>query len=158
MQRATGFTFVELVMMMTIIGIIAVFAASRLGGGYANTAKYYQQLMAQITYARKTAIAQRQPVCVHIAVGQSDVYYAGGGGTSCPGSVGVMSPTGQAPFNITAPSGTTTTAGTGNIMFDATGRYLASTGITTGATRTVTVSGEGTYSLTIEPETGYVHP
>ncbi len=157
MQRANGFTFVELVMIITIIGIIAVFASTRIGGGYANTAKYYQQLMAQITYARKTAIAQRLPVCVHIASGQSEVKYDNGLGTACPaGSAGVLSPTGQAGFLITAPSGTTSSAAT--IMFDATGRYLTSAGATPGAALTLTVSGEGSYSLTIERETGYVHP
>jgi MSHA pilin protein MshC len=158
MRKSAGFTLVELVMVISIAAILAVFAGSRLGGSYANTAKYYQQLMAQITYARKTAIAQRLPVCVHIAVGQSSVYYAGGGGTTCPASSGVMSPSGQAPFNVTAPSGTSVTAGTGNIMFDATGRYLTSAGATPGGALTVTVSGEGTYNLTIERETGYVHP
>jgi MSHA pilin protein MshC len=158
MRRGTGFTFMELVMIMSIIGIIAAFAATRIGGGYANTARYYQQLMAQITYARKTAIAQRRPVCVHIAAGQSEVYYANGTGTDCPGSAGVLSPTGQAAFLITVPSGTQTSVGTGNIMFDATGRYLTSAGGTPGSALTVTVSGEGSYSLTIETETGYVHP
>jgi|SRR5688572_14420082 MSHA pilin protein MshC len=157
MQRATGFTFVELVMIISIIAILAVFAASRMGGGYANSAKYYQQLMAQITYARKVAVAQRRAVCVHIASGQSQVKYDNGAGTDCPaGSAGVLSPTGQAGFLITAPSGTTSTAAT--IMFDATGRYLTAAGATPGAALGLTVTGEGTYSLTIEPETGYVHP
>jgi MSHA pilin protein MshC len=160
-RRTNGFSFVELVMIISIIGIIAVFAMSRIGGGYADTARYYQQLMAQITYARKTAIAQRRPVCVHIAAGQSQVLYADPAGTSCPtGPIPgpIPSPTGQVGMLITAPAGTSTTAGTGNIMFDATGRYLDDTGTSTGATRLVTVLGEGTYNLTIEPETGYVHP
>jgi MSHA pilin protein MshC len=158
MRRPAGFTLTELAMIISIVGIIAVFAGSRISGGFANTAGYYQKLMAQITYARKTAIAQRLPVCVHVAAGQSQVYYANAGGTACPASAGVLSPGGQSPFTITAPTGTSVTAGTGNFMFDATGRYLTSAGGTPTGAQTVTVTGDGSYSLTIERETGYVHP
>jgi MSHA pilin protein MshC len=158
-ERSHGFTLTELLMIIVILGILAVFAGSRFGGGYAKTRAYYEQLIAQVTYARKTAIAQRLPVCVHVVAGQSDLYYAAAGGTSCPGTAGVLAPNGQLPFEV-KPSDPTITGTVATFQFDALGRYLTSAGATPGAALVITVSSAsgGSYAFTVERETGYVHP
>ena len=161
--RSRGFTLTELLMIIVILGILAVFAGTRLGGGYANTRAYYEQLIAQVTYARKTAIAQRLPVCVHMIANQSQLFYGSAG--TCPGTTGVLSPTETVPgkaFKVPDKGlsvlGVTATVAT--IQFDALGRYLTSAGATPGAALVVTVSSAsgGSYSFTVEPESGYVHP
>ena len=160
--RSRGFTLTELLMIIVILGILAVFAGSRIGGDYARPRGYYEELIAQVTYARKTAIAQRLPVCVHMAASQSQLYYANAGGTACPGTNGVLSPRGVSPFTVPEPglSAAGVTATVATIQFDALGRYLTSAGATPGAALVITVSSAsgGSYAFTVEPESGYVHP
>ncbi len=149
-------------MIIVILGVLAVFAGSRIGGDYAKPRAYYEQLIAQVTYARKTAIAQRLPVCVHMSASQSQLFYANAGGTACPGTSGVLSPLGASPYTVPesglSVAGVTATAAT--IQFDSLGRYLTSAGTTPGSALLVTVSSAsgGSYSFTVETESGYVHP
>lgn len=137
-----------------------MFAVSRLTGSFASTRSFYDQLFAQLQYARKTAIAQRRVVCVHFVSASSVQLYRASAG-SCAGTDGVGSPSGQTPFTVTAASGVSITAPASFptvIRFGTLGEYLTDAGATPGGSLTVTVSGEGSYSFTIERITGYVHP
>ena len=60
-----GFTLIELIMVLVLAGVLAVFAAPKLF----NTGDFYalgfhDETLALLRYAQKTAIAQRRPVCV----------------------------------------------------------------------------------------------
>ncbi len=153
--RSAGFTLAELVTVIVIVSVISIYAASRLSGEFARTRASYDQLLVQVQYARKTAMAQRRFVCVHVAAAQSQLYY--GTGVACPATTGVASPALQVPYTVNAASGTSF-APASTLQFDGQGRYLTAAGADPGANRTITVSGDGSYAFTVERDTGYVHP
>lgn len=146
-----GFTIVELIVILTIVGILAVFVSARMSTSVEQTRAVYDELLIQVQYARKVAVAQRRIVCVHIGVAQSSLFY--GDPNTCPAGAGVASPTGQLPFVVAIPASTTVTTGT--FQFDGLGRPRTSAGVLAGQ-QTITVSGDGSHQFLIEQETGYV--
>lgn len=140
-----GVTLIELIAVMLVIGILSIGAMSLYDQRAFNTSSYGDQLQAQVAYAQKVAVAQRTTVYVVVTGSASDVCYDSG----C--SSKVNSPSGAANFTLTAPGDVTITSGTGTFSFDALGKPSFLT------TRTITASGSGTRSFSIEPETGYVH-
>jgi MSHA pilin protein MshC len=149
-MRKSGFTLAELVTVLAIAAIVAVFAAPKLVGTFASTRGFYDRLISQLTYARKAAIAQRRQICAQITSAQSSLVY---GGASCS-ATGVVGPTGSA-FTLSVPSGIAVTNAT--FQFDALGRYLDSGGVLATSNLSITVSGDGSYTITVERDTGYVH-
>ncbi len=112
-------------------------------GGFARTRGFYDELLSQVQYARKLAIAQRRSVFVRIDAAQSLLCYNAAGECS-----GVAGPNGAAPFTVGIPTGVTVTAAT--VEFDGLGRYPAAGPLT------ITVTGDGSLTFTVEHDTGYV--
>ncbi len=60
-----GFTIIELVIVMVVIGILAVFATSRFADRADFQARGFQdETRSLLRYAQKSAVAQRRTVCV----------------------------------------------------------------------------------------------
>ena len=60
-----GFTIIELVIVMVVVGILAVFASSKFADRADFQARGFQdETRSLMRYAQKTAIAQRRAVCV----------------------------------------------------------------------------------------------
>lgn len=144
-----GFTTVELVVTMIIIGIMAVVVLPRMDSlrGF-DEIGFRDQVRATLEYARKSAVAQRRNVRVVIAGGvvtvsiDNDIPEGAGSGSygralMLPGSNGNQ---------LVAPAGVVLTPDT-TLTFDALGRPSAAT--------TLAVSGAG--GIVVEAETGYVH-
>jgi MSHA pilin protein MshC len=93
-----GFTVVELVLVIVIVSILSAFVMTRFAGGFASTRGFYDELLAQVSYARKAAVAQRRAVFVRIDGAQSELCYNGAGACA-----GVSSPTGQSPSSWQPP-------------------------------------------------------
>ena len=142
----------ELVAVIVIVGIISTIAMARIQGGFATTRGFYDQLLSQVQYARKTAIAQRRPVFVRIDATQSRLCYSSGG--TCTGADAAASPTGAVPFSVSIPSGATATAAV--FQFDALGRYRDAAGAATAAPLLIAVAGDGNLQFSVEHDTGYV--
>lgn len=149
-----GFSFVELVVILVVIGVLAVFVSARMSNSAVQTRAFADELRSQVQFARKVAVAQRRRVCVHIGAAQSELYYSNVAGDACPGADAVAGPTGTVPFAVEVPSGTSVTAVT--FQFDALGRQRNATGTLASAPLFINVSGDGSYPLSIQPETGYV--
>ncbi len=66
--KTTGFTMIELIVVMIIVGIMAVTVLPRMSllGGFESVG-FRDQTVATLRYAQKTALAQRRIVCVAIA-------------------------------------------------------------------------------------------
>ena len=147
MKQSAGFTLIELITVMVIVGILAVFAAPRMFA--ANVFKsrgFADQVLATLHYAQKIAIAQRRNVCVALTSSTISLTIANtsGAGVACGPALALPAGGGA----ITSPSTSITlTYTSSSFNFDALGK--------TPVTQTITVYGET--PIIVEAETGYVH-
>ncbi len=146
MQAQHGFTMVELVVTMVIIGIMAIAVLPRMDllRGF-DEVGFRDQVKATLEYARKSAVAGRRDVRVTVTASSIGVerQQQTPEGEGAAGWLPLSLP-GTSASSIAAPAGVTLSAAT--LTFSPLGR-------STGAT--ITVSGAGTIS--VEAETGYVH-
>ena len=145
-----GFTLVELVMTIVILGIIAAVAAPRFfDNNVFQSRGFADQVQATLRYAQKEAVARRQFVCVALA--SNSITLTTGTTSACGTNLTVPSAPTATPNTISTPlgSGITLTYTSANFNFDALGRN-------TNVQQTITVSGV-TNNIIVEAETGYVH-
>jgi len=64
MRHEGGFTMVELVMVILILGILAVFVMPRMDTSVYRALEFHDQTVAALRYAQKTATSHRRMVCV----------------------------------------------------------------------------------------------
>ncbi|GHU32706.1 hypothetical protein AGMMS50256_23270 [Betaproteobacteria bacterium] len=99
-----GFTLVELVVTLIVLGILAAFVAPRLMARTDFDARgFYDVTAATLRYAQKSAVAQRRTVCVSFA-GNSSVTLTiatAFGDTTC--DTPLAGPDGVAPYTLSAP-------------------------------------------------------
>lgn len=160
-MREDGFTLIEMIVTMMIIGILAVAAIPRFSGSSAaNQRGLYDETLAALRYAQKTAIAQRRNVCVVFGSNSVALSIANssGGSQACTGgsSAPLASLSGSGSFIVTGRTGAAFSSTPGDFQFDAQGRPRDASNAAVGPL-TIQVSGLAP-SITIEQETGYVHP
>lgn len=149
-KKTSGFTLIELVMVIVIVGILAVFAAPRFFNRTVFESKgFADQVQATLRHAQKIAIAQRRNVCVAMTPGDISLTIASASGTASACDTNLVSPTGESPYKISTPAASISLSySSANLGFDALGR--------TAASQTITISG-ATNPIVVEVETGYVH-
>lgn len=64
MRRASGFTLIELVSVITVLGVLAAFAFPRMDTDAYHQTVFRERVLAALRYAQKTAVSHRRPVCV----------------------------------------------------------------------------------------------
>jgi MSHA pilin protein MshC len=143
--RNQGFTLVELVTVIVIVGIMATVGAAKFfnQSSFQDT-QYHQEIISAFRYAQKIAIASQCNVDIVLTSNSYTLDYAAS--SSCADQV-LKNPASQAAYSDT---GTVDIAPTPNFTYDAQG-IASSTGAFT-----FTV-GESARVVTIEPVTGYVH-
>lgn len=147
LSAKAGFTLVELVMTIVIIGVLAAAVAPRFydvdvfqSQGFAG------QVQAALRYAQKAAIAQRRNVCVAFTDSTVAVSSASASGAASACDTNLLSPTRQAGYLITAPANITFSTIPQGFKFDSLGKpSVGTSGVI------------GTTTITVEAETGYVH-
>ncbi|MYM39913.1 pilus assembly FimT family protein [Duganella qianjiadongensis] len=169
-RRGAGFTLVELILVIVVVGIMAGVAAPRFFDrkGF-DAASYAAQLKTLLRYAQKTAIAQGRPVYVKVTSGgvtlAFDVLYVLGvtapGGQNSATAATLAFCSGSTRACEAVPAGLTLSGGI-NFYFDATGKPFMTTDVSptltsTFSTLNMTLSGDGsTRTITVNGETGYV--
>ncbi len=143
MSKSTGFTLIELVMMIVILSIIGVIITPKLfDNSIFQSRGFADQVLATLRYAQKTAIAQHQNVCVALTSTTVALTIDTNADTVC-----------DAPLNLpdrqslTAPTSVTLTTSATPLTFNALGQ---------GTAAEIAISGV-TAHIFVEAETGYVY-
>lgn len=157
-----GFTMIELIVIMVVVGIMAVVAIPRfdLLRGF-DEIGYRDKVKATLEYARKSAVAQRRYVCAVIDAGNDmtltiesvtpeDVTHT----SACPYTRLLVLPSADeecaGTTNKICNPGSVTLTPAATLQFDPLGRTTLGAG-------NYSVIGDSTTTITVEAETGYVH-
>lgn len=146
--RATGFTVVELVVTLVIVGILAAIALPRFQDNTAFTQRgFYDEVKAALRYAQKLAIAKRREVCVDFPPGQVVLTFnpTTVAGAACTSAVNL--PGQSAPYIVAVPAGVALVP-SANFRFNGLGQP-------TPAPVTLSLTGRA-LPITVAAETGYV--
>ena len=153
----SGFSMVELITVMIVIGIMAAVAVPRMNLSEFDATGYRDKVRATLEFARKSAVAQRRIVCVTRAANGltltiDNVTPETPGAGACPRQLTLPATDaacGGPTHAICAPNANVTLVGPVALTFDALGRPSAA------AIYTVTDT-MMTLTINVEAETGYV--
>ncbi len=142
-RPSRGFTMVELIVVICVMGIMATLAMTRSVDRTALHEKGFRdQLAAMLRHARKLAISQQRNVCVLLGPAQVSAVYAAG--AVCNPAAPVAEPGNASPFVLAVPAGVVL-AGPASVSFNASGQPSPN------ADQVINV---GTQVLTVSRETG----
>jgi prepilin-type N-terminal cleavage/methylation domain-containing protein len=143
-RRAHGFTLLELIVSMVILGILSAVAMGKLNQPNVDAAWFPDQVRAVVRLAQKQAIAQRTRILVVISSTQVSLCYATTSTSfACAAAVSDLT-TGNAVV-LTAPSGISLSSTASPFAFNGLGQPSSAV--------TVTVGGS---AIQVTAETGYV--
>ncbi len=140
---AHGFTLIELIMVIVILGVLAVYAAPRMfNTGDFNARGFHDETLSLLRFAQKTAIAQRRTVCVTLNANGVTL------------TMDTTIPPDQACDTVLEPPNTLR-GGAG--LVGAPGAFQFSPLGSTNQAAAVTVTIPNSTNITVEAVTGYVH-
>lgn len=148
-----GFTLIELVTVIVIMGILALVLLPKWGGNSGfDERSFRDRVVAGLRYAQKSAIATRRTVCASFAATPTRVTFdisSANGAANCAAGMPLLGPD-SSPLVVTAAANVSFATLPANVVFDAAGRP--------GAGVLINISGlDATQVITVEAESGYVH-
>lgn len=147
-----GFTLIELIAVITIVGILSAIAGPKFIGRDVFEVRGAQgTLLSALRYAQKTAIAQRKTVFVTVNTTAKSLCL--GYNASC--SNAVIDPATKAAYSKTLSSDTTLTSSNTSLAFDGLGRPVPNASATYTLQNAIDTS-QPAKVITVEAETGYV--
>jgi MSHA pilin protein MshC len=141
MNRAPGFSLIELVVVMVIAAILAAIAIPRFTDTESKASWFHEEVKAAVRYAQRQAVAQRRCVFVSVTAVQVNLVY---GNASCAISAAPLTQiTTGGLYELIAPAGVAMDP----VVFSFNGLGQPSLGLT------FNVAGR---PVTVTAETGYV--
>ena len=142
-----GFTLVELIVTMIVVGILAVAVIPR----FANRADFdargfYDGTLSMLRYAQKAAVAQRRQVCVDFTAADITLTIASIFGGAC--DTNLTGPDGVAPYTLAVPASL-------NFVLPANFSFLPSGAAP--ASPTIAVAGMSGKTITVDAVSGNVY-
>ena len=153
----SGFTIIELVMVMVLAGILAIAIIPRFAKKSAFDERgFFDQSIEMVRYAQKVAIAQRRDVFVNVSANTICLTYAADANcTSATAANQVINPADQTWFKRDA---TTAKQAGGSFVAPISFSFSFSALGRPSAANTISITSTGpTQTITVEAETGYVH-
>lgn len=155
-RRCHGFTLVELVVVMILLGILAVMVLPRLANNMAfSEAGFHSEVVAALRYAQKSAVSHRRLVCANLTGTTVTLQIAATNPAAACGAALLHAPNGADAFASTTSASLALTAGAlpatlffqpdGRITTDIAGTGLWGAGITIGDMPAITVTGATGY-------------
>lgn len=155
-RRSDGFTLVELIVVMVLLGILAVTVLPRLSSTAAfDEAGFHSEVVAALRYAQKSAVSHRRLVCAALTTTTVTLQIAATNPAAACGTALLRAPNGADAFASTTSTSLALTAGAlpatlffqpdGRVTTDAAATGLWSAGIAIGGMPTITVSGATGY-------------
>lgn len=139
-KNSCGFTLIELVIVILLVGILAVFIIPQLGLAGFRSAGYHQQALSAIRFAQKQAINSGCSVQVNISGGMCQLSWSG-----CAGDAAIANPA-SGDTDFCADSEPQGVAPTANFTFDRIGAPSAG--------QSFSVDGR---TIVVEANTGFTH-
>jgi len=147
--RNAGFTLIELVMVIVVLGILAVFASPSMFNSQDYYARgFHDETLALLRYGQKAAIAQRRTVCVAFALDSASLTIASAEPPSIDCNTSLAGPNGTTPYKVTAKPNVNYASVPNGFNFNALGQ----------ASGAASVQVDGySQTISVEANTGYVH-
>jgi MSHA pilin protein MshC len=149
-----GFTMIELITVMILIGILAVVAMPNLNvaEGFGATS-FNDRVAASLRFAQKSAVAHRRMVCATVAAGSLKLTVdASFGAGTCTNTL--AGPDGANPAALAPAAVTLTALPAGPLYFQPSGAVTSDAAGTAPVSFTLTVTGQT--PITVNGTTGYV--
>lgn len=135
-MRRAGFTLLELVLVIALVGILAIFAYPRLVGREFHERGFRDQVLGTLQHARRLAVAARRYTCISVVPGSGpSASVSVSRDATAPESVATVNCTVALPLpqpgagcaasnQVCAPGGVTLSASVTSFAFDPLGRAV----------------------------------
>lgn len=144
-MKPTGFSLIELVVVMLIAGILAAIALPRFTDAESKATWYTEEVAAAVRFAQRQAVAQHRDVFVCVQANAVSLGYD----AACTGAAPQPGAIVEIPQQFVAPSNVNLGASTTPFSFNALGQPNPVAGVS------VTLTGAGK-TVNVTRETGYV--